>query len=83
MTPTQPGAPVRVHDNITLIEVDEAVALDMLLADATAHKYLLTRLSDTVAVVAPGRFDDLRARLLHLGHTPKIVEEVGHAGRTI
>jgi len=64
----------RLHDNLPLIEVDDLLSLDMIYADRAAGRCLLTRLSDTVAVVAPGQMDALLARLLRLGHTPKVME---------
>jgi hypothetical protein len=54
--------------------MEDQISLDMVMADAAASRYLLTRLSETVVVVAPGRFDELLARLLRLGHTPKVLE---------
>ena len=62
-----------VHDNVPIIEVADKVALDALLVDTVAARYILTRLSDRVAVVAPGKFDVLLARLRKLGHTPKVL----------
>ena len=64
----------RLHKNIALVQMEDRISLDMILADAVASRYLLTRLSDTVAVVAPGRFDVLLERLIRLGHTPKVQE---------
>jgi hypothetical protein len=69
------GSNTRLHENISLIQLEDRISLDMILSDALASKYLLTRLSDTVAVVAPGRFDALLARLVRLGHTPKVLEK--------
>ena len=66
---------VRLHENISLIKVEDRVSLDAILADAAVQRYLLTRLSDTVAIVAPGQYDALLARLLRLGHTPKVLTE--------
>jgi hypothetical protein len=63
-----------LHDNLPLIEVADHLILDDLYADPLAAKFLLTRLSATVAVVAPGQMDALLARLLKLGHTPKLLE---------
>ncbi|MBN1428395.1 MAG: hypothetical protein JXB07_08420 [Anaerolineae bacterium] len=63
-----------LHDNLPLIEVADRLLLDDLYADPQASLYLLARLSDTVAVVAPGQVDVLQARLLKLGHTPKMLE---------
>jgi hypothetical protein len=34
----------------------------------------VTRLSEHVAVVAPGQLDTLLTRLRKLGHTPKVLE---------
>ena len=64
-----------LHQNLPLIEVAEPWLLDTILADAGAARYIVTRLSDRVAVVAPGQIDTLLARLRKLGHTPKVLEE--------
>lgn len=63
-----------LHENLPLIEVADHLILDDLYADPLAAKFLLTRLSPTVAVAAPGQMDALLARLLKLGHTPKVLE---------
>ncbi|MFZ6030779.1 MAG: hypothetical protein ACOYYS_23990 [Chloroflexota bacterium] len=63
-----------VHDNLPVIEVADAHLLDDLYADPRTAVYLLTRLSDRVAIVAPGQFDTLLNRLLKQGHTPKVIE---------
>jgi hypothetical protein len=64
-----------LHDNLPVIEVAEGWLLDSLLADAGAARAILDRLSDRVAIVAPGQFDTLVARLRKLGHTPKVLSE--------
>jgi hypothetical protein len=66
-------API-LHENLPLIEVSDEMVLDTLYADPRAAQLLLTRLGPTVAVVAPGQIDALLARLLKLGHTPKVLE---------
>ena len=68
-----PAATGVLHSNVTVIEVAEKIALDVLLTDVQA-KWALTRLSDRVAVVAPGQSVALLARLRKLGHTPKVLE---------
>jgi hypothetical protein len=62
-----------LHENLPLIEVADKWLLDMLIADAVAGVFILTRLSDTVAVIAPDKFDALLARLRQLGHLPKVL----------
>lgn len=66
-----PGAVL--HENLTLIEVDDPAALTALRADRTVGPLILTALSDRVAAVAPGRADDLLQRLRKAGHTPKVM----------
>jgi hypothetical protein len=67
-------AATKLHKNLILIEVADRLLLDDLFADERAAQYLLNRLSERVAVVAPGQFDALMARLRKLGHTPKVIE---------
>jgi hypothetical protein len=69
------GQPATIlHQNLPLVEVAEPWLLDTILADTGAARCVVTRLSDRVAVVAPGQFDTLLARLRKLGYTPKVLE---------
>ena len=63
-----------LHQNLPMIEVAEPWLLDTILADAGAARWIVARLSDRVAIVAPGQTDTLLARLRKLGHTPKLLE---------
>jgi hypothetical protein len=63
-----------LHENIPLIEVADPILLDTLYADPHTEMYLLTRLSEKVAVIAPGGIDKLENHLLKQGHTPKVLE---------
>ena len=69
----QPGA--TLHENLPLIEVAEEWLLDSLLADTAVAACVVTRLSDRVAIVAPGKVDRVLQRLRKLGHTPKVLAE--------
>jgi len=64
-----------LHENLSLIEAADGVLLDIIAADPQARKLILVRLSERTAIVAPGGFDALLARLRKLGHTPKVVED--------
>jgi hypothetical protein len=64
-----------LHGNLSIIEVSEGLLLDTLLADAHTAPYILTRLSERVAIVSPGNLDTLLARLRRLGHTPRVLGE--------
>ncbi len=68
-----PSKTAVVHENLPLLEVADALTLDHLLADAAVADAIVLRLSPTVAVVDPARVEVLRARLLKLGHLPRVV----------
>jgi len=63
-----------LHANLPLIEVADPILLDTLYADPRTEMYLLTRLSERVAVIAPGSLEKLQNYLLKQGHTPKVLE---------
>jgi hypothetical protein len=62
-----------LHENLSLVEVTDHLILDNLYTDPRTTQYLLTRLSETVAVITPGQADALLAALLKTGHTPKVI----------
>lgn len=64
-----------LHENLPLLEVLDPILLDALYADPQTEMYLLTRLSERVAVITPGGIDKLEKYLLKQGHTPKVLEE--------
>jgi hypothetical protein len=63
-----------LHQNVPLLQVNDPLVLDTLLADAIAAQFIVTRLSDRVAIIAPGQVDALLARLIKLRHTPQVLE---------
>ncbi len=63
-----------LHENLPLLEVLDPILLDTLYADPHTEMYLLTRLSESVAVIAPDSIAKLEKILLKQGHTPKVVE---------
>ena len=71
---TKTQAETILHQNLPLVEVAEPWLLDTVLADAGAARWIVMRLSDRVAIVAPGQIDALLARLRKLGHTPGVLE---------
>ena len=62
-----------LHIGLTLVEVDEPELLEELAADPRVGPLIVTRLSDRVAVVAPGGADKIVKLLLKAGHTPKVI----------
>jgi hypothetical protein len=63
-----------IHVNATILEVAEASQLVELAADPKIRRYLLARLSDTAALVHPGREHEFKYALIASGHTPKLVD---------
>jgi hypothetical protein len=61
-----------LHLNAAVLEVARPAQLLELAADPRIRRYLLARLSDTVALVDPGQAEPLEAALLAAGHTPKL-----------
>ena len=60
-----------IHLHATVLEVSDMAQLAELAADTKIRRYLLGRLSDTVALVDPGAAEALEVVLLAAGHTPK------------
>ncbi len=63
-----------MHLNAALLEVGDPAQLLELAADAGLRPFLLCRLSPTLALVDPGRADELAEMLRRRGHTPRILK---------
>ena len=62
-----------IHDNLSLIETANKLLLDALMADPATRAFLLARITDTVAIVQPDKFDLLITRMKKQGLLPKVV----------
>jgi len=62
-----------LHLNAAIVEVAEPAQLVELAAHPRIRRFLLARLSDTVALVDPGHAGEIEAALLAAGHTPKVL----------
>ena len=74
LLPLLPAEHAEIHVNAAILEVAQMSQLAELAADAKVRKYLLARLSDTTALVDPGREQELEDALRAAGHTPKLLE---------
>ncbi len=63
-----------LHVGVAVLEVGDPAQLLELAADTGLRPFLLCRLSPTVALVDPGRADDLAEMLRRHGQTPKILK---------
>lgn len=64
-----------MHVDAAVLEVGDPAQLLELAADTALRPFLLCRLSKTVALVDPGRADDLAEMLRRRGHTPKVLKD--------
>jgi hypothetical protein len=62
------------HINAAVLEVSDPAQFLELAADTMLRPFLLCRLAPTVALVDPGRADELAEMLRRRGHTPKILK---------
>jgi hypothetical protein len=71
-----PGAriPVKVHRRVCLIQTEDAVLAEELLARKKLAQDLVGRLTDRVLLVRPGRVEAVISELQKMGHTPQKVE---------
>ena len=65
-----------LHENVTVLEANDVAQLAELAANPKIRRYLLARLSDTVALVDPGHSEALAKVLLAEGHTPKMAKGI-------
>lgn len=76
LLPLLPARYAELHENVAVLEVNDAAQLAELASDPKIRRYLLARLSDTVALIDPGHVDALAKALLTGGHTPKLVKGI-------
>jgi hypothetical protein len=63
-----------LHENAAVLEVNDRAQLAELAANPRVRRYLLARLTDTVALIDPGQVEALTRALLAEGQTPKMVK---------
>lgn len=63
-----------LHEHAAVLEAGEPAQLIELASQPKIRRFLLARLSDTVALVDPGQADALAKVLLAQGHTPRVVK---------
>lgn len=72
---SNPGAriPVKVHRRVCLVQTEDAVLAEELLARKKLAQDLVGRLTERVLLVRPGRVDSVIQELQKMGHTPQVV----------
>ena len=79
--PTAAGAriPVKLYRRVSLIQTEDAILAEELLARKRLAQDLVGRLTDSVLLVRPGRVAAVVDELQKMGHTPQVV---GRSPRT-
>ena len=74
-TRPNPGArlPVKLHRRVCLVQTEDAVLAEELLARKKLAADLVGRLTDRVLLVRPGRVEAVVQELQRMGHTPQVV----------
>lgn len=65
--------PVKLHRRVCLVQTEDAVLAEELLARKKLAQEVVGRLTDTILLVRPGRVDAVVDELCRMGHTPQVV----------
>ena len=65
--------PVKLHRRVCLVQTEDAVLAEELLARKSLARWVLARLSETVLLVRPDEAEAVIEELRRIGHTPRVV----------
>lgn len=65
--------PVKLHRRVCLIQTEDVVLAEELLARKKLVQDVVGRLTERVLLVRPGRVDAVVQELQKMGHTPQVV----------
>jgi hypothetical protein len=66
--------PVKLHRRVCLVQTEDAVLAEELLARKKLAQEIVGRLTDSVLLVRPGRVEAVVQELQKMGHTPQVVD---------
>src|ERR1700730_14377566 len=64
--------PVKLHRRVCLVQTEDAVLAEELLARKKLAQDVVGRLTDRVLLVRPGRVESVIQELQKMGHTPQV-----------
>jgi hypothetical protein len=67
--------PVKLHRRVCLVQTEDAILAEELLARKKLSHEVVGRLTDRVLLVRPGRAEAVVQELQRMGHTPRVVNE--------
>jgi hypothetical protein len=65
--------PVKLHRRVCLIQTEDAVLAEELLAHKKLAQDIAGRLAERVLLIRPGRVEAVVAELQKIGHTPQVL----------
>ncbi len=65
--------PVKLHRRVCLVQTEDAVLAEELLARKKIAQDVVGRLTERVLLVRPGRVDAVVQELQRMGHTPQVL----------
>jgi hypothetical protein len=65
--------PVKLHRRVCLIQTEDAILAEELLANRKLAQEVAGRLADRVLLVRAGRVDAVVQELQRMGHTPQVL----------
>jgi hypothetical protein len=65
--------PVKLHRRVCLVQTEDAVLAEELLASKKMTQDVIGRLADCVLLIRPGRVEAVVQELQRLGHTPQVI----------
>lgn len=65
--------PVKLHRRVCLVQTEDGVLAEELLANRKIATDIVGRLAERVLLVRPGRVDAVVQELQKMGHTPQVV----------
>lgn len=69
----QTRIPVKLHRNVVLVETEDAVLAQELLAHKKLAQDIVGRLSERVLLLRAGRVEAVVQELRRMGHTPQVL----------
>ena len=65
--------PVKLHRRVCLIQTEDAVLAEEVLANRKLAQDVVGRIAERVLLIRPGRVESVVQELRKMGHTPQVV----------
>jgi hypothetical protein len=69
----QTRIPVKLHRRVTLVQTEDALLAEEILAHRKLAGDIVGRLSESILLVRPGRVEAVVQELQRMGHTPQVL----------